>query len=74
MARTGRTGADAIFIAIRHICHVLVKYQAKFEAVITAAQTAGAITSIEASTIRTFLATTNALCVALEHLATYSGF
>lgn len=74
MAVTGKTGADAIFKAIRRVCLVLTHYRSRMEAVITAAETAGSITSIQATTIRDFIGTASTLCVALEALAGYSGF
>lgn len=74
MAITGKTGADAIFKAIDKICHVITRYRAKFDAVITAAVAADAITSDQAATIRAFIATLDALCTALEALSSYSGF
>lgn len=74
MAVTGRTGADAIFIALKHICRILAKYNAKLTAVVSAAQSAGAITAGEAATITAFLGTANAACFAFERLAAYSGF
>lgn len=74
MAVTGKTGADAIFGALRHICHVLVKYQAKLIAVVVAAETAGAITAAEALTINNFIAVAVVTCSAFNHLADYSGF
>lgn len=74
MAVTGRTGADAIFIAMRHICHVISAYNLKLRAVVTAAQTAGAITSAQATTITNFIDTASIICSALEALSNYSGF
>lgn len=74
MAVTGKTGADAVFKAMSRICLVLTRYRSKFDAVITSAESAGAITSAQATTIRDFVATANLLCVALEALAGYSGF
>jgi hypothetical protein len=74
VAITGRTGADAVYIAVKHICTVLNKYRSKFEAVVVAAQGAGAISSAEATYITNFLSVADALCVALLHLSEYSGF
>lgn len=74
MAVTGRTGADAVFKAISRICLVITRYRSKFDAVITSAESAGAITSAQATAIRDFVASLNVLCVALEALANYSGF
>lgn len=74
MAVTGRTGADAVFKSIKHVCSVINRYSGKFNAVIIAAQAAGAIDGTEAALITTFLATLTALCDALDKLAAYSGF
>jgi hypothetical protein len=74
VARTGKTGADAIFRAIQRICIVISHYRAKFDAVITAAEGAGAITADQATVIRDFIGSLNVLCTALNALANYSGF
>lgn len=74
MAVTGKTGADAIFIAIRHICRVVTRYQSRLTAVVAAAAGAGAITAGQQTTINNFLSTLTALCNAFEALAGYSGF
>lgn len=74
MARTGRTGADAVFQLFKHICRVLLRYDAKFRAAVTAAEGAGAISPAEATTILAFLGTASAVCIALEHLSEYTGF
>lgn len=74
MAVTGKTGADAIFGALKHICHVLVKYNAKLVAVVAAAQTAGAISADDATKITAFITVAVATCDAFGKLAQYSGF
>lgn len=74
MAITGKTGADAIFKAIKRICIVLTHYRVKFVAVTSAAQTAGVITEEQAVLINDFIGTSALLCAALEALAGYSGF
>lgn len=74
MAITGKTGADAIFIALKHICRLLAKYDLKLRSVVLAAQTAGAITADQATTINSFLNVANATCSAFNALANYSGF
>jgi hypothetical protein len=74
MALTGKTGADAIFIALKHICHVLTAYNLKLHAVIVAAQGAGAITAGQATTIDNFINAASVACAAFEALAAYSGF
>jgi hypothetical protein len=74
MATTGKTGADSIFQSFKHICHVLTKYNAKFVAVVAAAQAAGAISAEDAALITAFLTAATATCDALGRLAGYSGF
>ncbi len=74
MAVTGKTGADAIFIALKHICRLLIKYNLKLTAAIAAAQAAGAITAGQAASINTFISVATATCSAFEALAAYTGF
>lgn len=74
MAVTGKTGADAIFIALRHVCRLITKYQTRLNAVVAAAASAGAITSAQQISINNFIATAVTLCSAFEALANYSGF
>lgn len=74
MAITGKTGADAVFIALKRICIVLSHYRAKLDAVIDAAVAANVITSGQATTAHDFLATANTVCAVFEAVAGYSGF
>lgn len=74
MAVTGKVGADAIFILLRHSCHIILKYNLKLNNAITAAQTAGAITVGQAATCSAFVAGASAACAAFEALAAYTGF
>ncbi len=74
MAITGKTGADAVFFALKRICIVLSHYRAKLDNVIDAAETAGAISSAQATTAHDFLATANTVCAVFEAIAAYSGF
>lgn len=74
MAVTGKTGADAIFIALRHICHVITRYQTRLVAVVAAAAGAGAITAGQQAAINAFLGVAVGTCSAFEALAVYSGF
>lgn len=74
MAVTGKTGADAIFIALRHICRLITKYQSRLTAVVASAVGAGAITAGQAVTINNFIAVAVVTCSAFEALASYSGF
>lgn len=74
MAVTGKTGADAIFIALRQICKVIVRYRAKLDDVIDAAETAGTITSAQATQAHDFVTNASVVCVIFELIAGYSGF
>jgi hypothetical protein len=74
MAVTGKTGADAIFIALSHICRLITKYQLKLTSAVVAAQAAGAITAGQAAAITAFIATANAACAAFQALSFYTGF
>ena len=74
MAVTGRTGADAIFKFLHSICRVLGRYELKLRAAVDAAQTAGAITSAQKTTIITFIDLSSAACVAFEALSNFTGF
>jgi len=74
MAITGKTGADAIFKALKRICIVLSHYRVKLVAVVAAAQSADVVTEEQAVLINDFLGTAELLCAALEAVAGYSGF
>lgn len=74
MAITGKTGADAIFIALHHICRVIAKYRAKLDTVINAAEAAAVITSGQATTAHDFVATADTVCDIFKLIAGYSGF
>jgi hypothetical protein len=74
MALTGKTGADAIFFAFKHICRVLIKYNAKFRAVVLQAHTAGVIDGTQSAAILALVDGSTALCAALELVAGFSGF
>jgi hypothetical protein len=73
MAHTGKTGADAVFIALSKICRVLVAYRAKLDAVIDQAATGGVISSTQATAAHDFLAIVNTTCAIFELIAGYSG-
>jgi hypothetical protein len=72
-AITGKTGADAVFKALKRICIVLAHYRAKLDIVIDAADTNGVITTAQATTAHDFLATANTVCAIFEAVADYSG-
>lgn len=74
MAITGKTGADAVFKALHHICRVLNAYRDKLDAVIDAAVGAGVITSDQGEVAKDFLGGVNIVCGIFEKVAGYSGF
>jgi pheromone shutdown protein TraB len=74
MAVTGKTGADAVFKAIKRVTIVISHYAPKFLAVIAVMEAGGNITSVEAATIRAFITSLNDLMAALSKVAAYSGF
>lgn len=74
MAITGKTGADAIAKALKHICRVLVAYRSKLEAVIDQAESATVITASQASAARAFVSSADAACQVFILIAEYSGF
>jgi 3-oxoacyl-[acyl-carrier-protein] synthase III len=74
MALTGKTGADAIFRALKRICIVLSHYSAKLQLLISATEAASVITPSQAAAVRGFLTAANDLCAAFDLMASYSGF
>lgn len=74
MAITGRTGADAIWQAVKKQRATLNRYAAKMDIVITVAETAGILTAPESAAIRAYILAMQAAAAALEKLANYSGF
>jgi len=74
MAITGKTGADAVAKALKHICRVLVAYRTKLDAVIDDAQAFGTITEAQADTAHAFVASADAACQVFILVAEYSGF
>lgn len=73
MARTGKTGADAIAQSMKHICRVIIAYSAKLHAVIDAAQGAGVITAEQATQAHAFVAAADGNCQIFVLIAGYSG-
>jgi hypothetical protein len=74
MAVTGRTGADAIFLALSHICRIIVRFRVKLSDVIDAAKAAALITDPEAAIAHTFIDSAASICAIFEVIANYSGF
>lgn len=71
---TGRTGSDAIAIALAAICRTILKYHVKLDAFIDAQVTAGHITSGDAVQAHAFIDAATATCAIFQVLAQYSGF
>lgn len=74
MAVTGKTGADAIFKALKRCCIVLSHYQTKLLNVIAQAESENVITAAQATTARDFINGASAFCVVFNLVADYSGF
>lgn len=74
MALTGKTGADAIFIGLKHICRVISAYNLKLRTVNDEALAAGAITTGQHTSINSFIDGASVFCAVFEALAAYSGF
>lgn len=73
MARTGKTGADAIFKALSHICRVITAYRVKLDQVIDAAAAADILTSEQATAAHAFVAAADSTCQIFRLLSNYSG-
>ena len=74
MAVTGKTGADAIFFFLGHICRVINRYRNKLIAVVAAAEANDVITTEQAVLINDFIGTVATVCAAFQLVAGYSGF
>lgn len=74
MPVTGKTGADAVFKAIKAVVLTLSHYTPKFLAVVAVMESGGNITATDAATIRAFVTSLNDLLSALQKVADYSGF
>lgn len=73
MARTGKTGADAVAKALSKICRVIIAYSAKLHAVIDAAAAADVITAEQATQAHAFVAAADGNCQIFVLIAGYSG-
>ena len=69
----GKTGADAVFVALHHICKTLGRYRAKLDTFVDAAVAASVITSSQATTVHDFIAGANALCDIFRLLADFNS-
>jgi hypothetical protein len=70
----GKSGSDAIFGALHHVCKVLARYQTKALAAVDQALSDGVITSEQATTARAFINTANATCDIFRLISQNSGF
>jgi hypothetical protein len=69
----GKTGADAVSKAVFHICRLITKFGSKLNAVIAAAETAGAITSAQAALASSLLSSAQAACTVWEAIAVFNS-
>ena len=69
----GRTGADAVFVALRAICGTLTRYRVKLDALINAAVTATVLTPAQGTVARDFVASANAACTVFQILAEFNS-
>lgn len=69
----GKTGADAIFVAVGHICRVVTKYRSKLDTVIDAAAAAAVITSAQATAAHDFVAAAQTTCVIFGLIADFNS-
>lgn len=70
----GKSGADAIFVALEKICRILSRYHAKCDQAIDAALASGVITSDQATAAHLFVDTAQVTCDIFRLVASNSGF
>lgn len=70
----GRSGADATFKALHHICIVIQRYGSKLVTAVDLTLAAGLITSDQATAAKTFIVGSRALCDIFDIIAKNSGF
>jgi hypothetical protein len=69
----GKTGADAVFTALRAICHTITRYRTKLDNIIDDAVAAAVITSDQAATAHAFIAAANTTCTIFELVAEFNS-
>lgn len=74
MPVTGKTGADAIYKALKRILIVMSHYLPKLKATVAIMVSTGALTTAEAAEVNAFLDSMSALIAAVKKVADYSGF
>lgn len=70
----GKSGADAIFKSIKHVCNVDRKYHTKMVAAIELAALASLISSDQATQAVSLLDNITSFCTTFEKVAGNSGF
>lgn len=68
-----KSGADAVSRALEMICGTIKRYRTKLDAVIDAAETAGAITAPQAATAHTFVEVASATCAIFQAIAAFNS-
>lgn len=68
-----KTGADAVFVALRAICHTITRYRTKLDKVIDDAETATVIDSTQAAAAHTFVAAAATTCAIFELVAEFNS-
>lgn len=69
----GKTGADAVFIALKHICRVIIKYNVKLNSIIDQAEVEGVIDAAQATAARAFVSAAQATCLIFELVADFNS-
>jgi hypothetical protein len=69
----GKTGADAVLFFLGHICRTLVRFQSKLLDRIDALETAGTLTSAQATNARLLINSAGAFCAVYKIIADNSG-
>lgn len=69
----GKTGADAIFRGLGHICHTITRYRVKLDALIDAAVASSVISTAQAVTAHDFVASASSVCAIFEVLASFNS-
>jgi len=69
----GKTGADAVFRALAHICQVLNAYRSKLDAIIDAAVVADVIPEEAGLIAHDFLAAAQATCLIFAKIAEFNS-
>jgi hypothetical protein len=70
----GRSGADAVFKALKRICIVIVGYGPKLQVAIDLAHAASLITTEQRATAIAFVASAQGVCDIFNAVASNSGF